>query len=549
MHWCYRLLAAILLVGCLVVVPGHGRTPAGVAAPASAQRPNILVVMMDDMRWDELRYAPNARRYIVNRGTRFANSFSPFPMCCPARASFLTGKYAHNHGVLYHLAPYGFGAFNDRRTLSGALSAAGYRTGMVGKYLNGYGRMRSKVTGGPSVRYKPAGWTDWMAGLETRWPRGSRLSGNTYNYMKFTQNINRRVVMHRGQYSSNVIANQTSNLISKYHAAGRPFFLWVTPVAPHQGGPWEKRDPVPYRKANGKVQQFPTPYTPTWVRGRFNRAVTHAPGVPLRHAAEPDVSDKPSYIRQYLENTRTEKLRLREVQRQRAEAIYAWDVQFGRIVSRLQQTREYRNTVMVFTSDNGYYLGEHRHPAGKGEPHEVSARVPLAVAGPGIQRGTRYAPAMTHDLTATILDLAGARTLPAMDGTSLRPVLTGPDTAWTRPVLLESRLQNLARRVSGMPRGLNAFAVRTGRYKFIRYSTGMIELYDLARDPNELHGVQQDPAYAGVKDELLGVWKHYVSCRAARCRESLPADLQVDVATLRAQDANATRMKNAYYNR
>ncbi|MCB0889847.1 MAG: sulfatase-like hydrolase/transferase, partial [Nocardioidaceae bacterium] len=136
-------------------------------ASPQTSRPNIVVVMMDDMRADELAYAPTVTSLLASRGMSFANSFSPYPLCCPARASFLTGQYAHNHGVLATEAPWGFGSFNDASTLAGNMQAAGYNTAMVGKYLNGYGWMPSKVTGGPSRRYKPPGWTDWMASLDT----------------------------------------------------------------------------------------------------------------------------------------------------------------------------------------------------------------------------------------------------------------------------------------------------------------------------------------------------------------------------------------------
>ena len=165
-------------------------------APAQTGRPNIVVVMMDDMRADELQYAPNVNSLITARGLTFANSFSPYPLCCPARASFLTGQYAHNHGVLATEAPWGFGSFDDSATLAGNLQAAGYNTAMVGKYLNGYGWMPSKVTGGPSRRYKPPGWTDWMASLDTNALELPTLGkGGTYNYLRFKQNINGRVKM------------------------------------------------------------------------------------------------------------------------------------------------------------------------------------------------------------------------------------------------------------------------------------------------------------------------------------------------------------------
>ncbi len=540
--------------GAAVVAPSPGTVPhgraVGIPVPPSAEgRPNIIVVMLDDMRSDEMRFAPNARRFVRHRGLDFRNSFSPYPLCCPARASFLLGQYAHNHGVLYHNAPYGFGALDDHRTIAGRLQQAGYRTALVGKYLNRYGEQPSRVTGGPSEHYVPAGWSDWMVGIETPFPAGSPNAGNTYDYFAFTQNISGRTVPHTGQYSSTVIGRQVRHLIGKYHRSDHPFFMWVTPVAPHSGAPVESDDPAPYRETPHWVQQFPTPARPDWVKGRFDSAVTHAFGQPANGGpAEADVSDKPQNIRKWRETTPIERLRLRDVERQRAESIYAWDVEFGKMIRRLKQAGEYDNTVIVFTSDNGYYLGEHRQRVGKIKAHEPVLHVPLVVAGPGIPHGVRYDSITTLDLTATVLDLAGARRLPAMDGRSLAPEMTGPDQPWTVPVVTEGLILDVRRRPgNGLPPGLTTSGIRTPRYKLIRYANGDAELYDLLRDPNELTSVWTDPAYAGIRHQLVALWEQYKECRAAACRVPLPDSLQEDPDALAAQDRHARRERKEYY--
>ena len=538
--------------GVVAPPPGdepHGRLAGGLLPPPSGTtRPNILVVMLDDMRSDEMRFAPNARRYVRERGLDFRNSFSPYPLCCPARASFLLGKYAHNHGVLYHDAPYGFGALDDHLTIAGRLQRAGYRTALVGKYLNHYGIDPSRVTGEPSVRYVPPGWTDWMVGLETPWPAGSPYTGNTYDYFAFTQNVNGRVVPHRGEYSSTVIGKEVRGLIGRYHRSDDPFFMWVTPVAPHHGSPVESDDPPAYREAQGYLQEFPTPARPHWVKGRFDRAIGHAFGQPAHGPAEADVSDKPRNIRKWLETTPTERLRLRDVERQRGESIYAWDVEFGKIIDRLKQTGEYDDTVIMFTSDNGYYLGEHRQRVGKIKAHEPVLHVPLAVAGPGIEQGVRYHPITTLDLTATILDLAGARRLPAMDGASQLPVMTGPDRPWTVPVVTEGLITDVHRRPgSGVPKGLTTSGIRVGGYKLIRYANGDAELYDLMRDPNELTSVWSDPDYATVRRQLVDLWHQYRTCRTSSCRVVLPESLQQSPDWLARQDHRARAQQKAYY--
>jgi N-acetylglucosamine-6-sulfatase len=536
-----------------VVAPSPGEQPNGrtvrVEVPADSTRPNILVVMLDDMRSDEMRFAPNARRYVRERGLDFRNSFSPYPLCCPARASFLLGKYAHNHGVLYHEAPYGFGALDDHLTIAGRLQQAGYQTAMVGKYLNRYGEQPSLVTGEPSEHYVPAGWTDWMVGLETAFPWNSPNAGNTYDYFAFTQNVNGHTVPHTGEYSSTVIGDEVRGLIGKYHRADEPFFMWVTPVAPHHGTPVEPDDPPPYQEAQGYLQEFLTPARPDSVKGMFDDQISHAFGTPADGSpAEADVSDKPKNIRKWIETTPTEQLRLRDVTRQRAESIYAWDLEFGKIVDRLKQTGEYDDTVIVFTSDNGYYLGEHRQRLGKIKAHEPVLHVPLVVAGPGIEQGARYHPITTLDLTATLLDLAGAKPLPAMDGASKLALMTGPDQPWTVPVVTEGLVLDVyRRRNSGMPEGLTTSGIRTGGYKLIRYANDESELYDLMRDPNELHSLWSDPGHAEVRDQLVALWEQYKTCRRDACRAPMPLSLQKTPDWLEKQDRHATREQRAYY--
>ena len=200
-------------------------------------------------------------------------------------------------------------------------------------------------------------------------------------------------------------------------------------------------------------------------------------------------------------------------------------------MKRLKATGEYDSTVLALTSDNGFYIGEHRQRLGKIKAYEPVIHVPLVVAGPGIPHGVRYSPITTFDLTATILDLAGAAPLPDMDGSSKVPELLGPDRDWTVPVVTEGLLRGLRRKAgSGVPAGLTTSGLRTGRYKLIRYATGESELYDLATDPNELGSVWRDPAYAEVRRRMVDLWEDYRSCARDACRRPVPADLVVEVA-------------------
>lgn len=523
-------------------------TPTVTPTPAVAdRRHNVVVFMLDDMRWDELRYAPNVVRYVQDRGLDFRNSFSPYPLCCPARASFVTGKYAHNHGVLFHTSPYGFGALDDSRGIAWNLSKAGYDTALIGKYLNGYGNQPSKVTGRSSVHYVPDGWTDWMAGLDLKWNPQNPEGGNTYNYFNFTQNINGQTRTNPGVYSSAVIGRESRHLVRKYHRDQKPFFLWVTPVAPHFGKPREPDDPLPYHAADGKKFAFLTPARPDWVKGRFDQQITHAPGTPIHGPAEADISDKPRYMSGLPEETPEEKRRGTKVSRERAEAIFATDVQFGKLVNTLKRTHEYKNTVIMFTSDNGYFAGEHRERGGKIKPHEPVLKVPFLVAGPGVRKGVRYQPITTFDLTATILDIARAQPLRDMDGESKWPEMAGPDKRWTYPILTEGLFPGMSR-VDNFSK-LSEVGIRTGRYKYVRYTSGETEFYDLRKDPLELDSLQDDPKYAALIQRFHGLWKAYYRCVGPPCRKPLPADLQMTPRQLAAEDQNMMRRLIHYYDR
>lgn len=534
-----------------VAVPLLGApTEAGstVRTAAGGKQPNVVLVMMDDMRHDELRFAPNLQEHVVERGLVFQNSFSPYPLCCPARATFLTGKYAHNHGVLYIRNPLAFGAIDDRVTVASRLWDAGYRTAMVGKYLNRYGRARSRVTGKPSVRYVPHGWSDWMAALDPGWRLGELRGGGVYHYFDFTQNVNGAVTFNTGAYSSDVIGRQATALVDRYSDADAPFFLYLAPAAPHNGVPFEPDDPRAMRAADGTTTQVGTPARPDWVKGRFDVEIPKGHGIRSGGLpSEADVSDKPGPFLVLPEPTAQERRAVRDIARQRAESIFAWDRQFGRLVRELERTGEYDDTVFVWTSDNGYYNGEHRMREGKIWSHEVSLRVPLVVAGPGIQHGVRYAPATTADLTATVLELAQARPLPAMDGRSLLPAMVGADLPWTAPVLTEGLLTGIRRTVADFPEVLTTSGIRTGRWKYTRYADGSAELYDLLHDPNELTNVYRDPAFTHVRERLEQVWLRTRTCRDRGCRTPMPATLQVRPPRLAQISERAARAVADYY--
>jgi len=525
-------------------------------APARADdRPNIVVIMADDMRVDDLLFMPRTRSTLVRNGVEFENSFSPNPLCCPARASFLTGRYSHNHKVFSHVAPWGFGAFDDRYTLATALKASGYNTALVGKYLNGYGVQRSAVTKGPSLHYVPRGYTDWYAALDTR--AGSPL-GSTYNYRHVSYNHNGRIdAGHRGEYSTTGIGRIARRLIDGHARGDRPFFLLASFVAPHFGGPREPDDPADAR-VGGTLKKLGTPARPTWVRGRFDRLITRSPGLPRGGGpSEADMSDKPRYMRDLVEPDRRLRRGILESARQRAESLYVLDIEVGRLVRTLKASKEWDNTVLVFTSDNGYFLGEHREPEGKGKPYEPATRVPLLITGPGLRTGEkRYDPITTIDLTATLLDLGNATgRLTAhhqVDGKSKWPILKAGDQGWIAPVVTEGFIwrnidSDRARKSGFADRNRSYIGIRTARYSYVRYIRGDEELYDLSVDANQMRSMHRDPRYAEVRRTLRATWSQYKDCRGASCRAPLAPDLQADPEQERALTRSYWRQVAAVY--
>lgn len=522
--------------------------PPPTTTEAPQRRPNMLVIETDDMRWDDLRWMPNVRRLLQRRGLSFANSFAPYPLCCPSRASFLTGQYAHNHHVYSHEDPFGFTSFRDRRTIATALQQAGYRTGLVGKYLNGYGEQPVHGTRRSSLSYVPPGWDQWLAGSDHVWGTDDPLQGGTYYYFDLVQNVNGRIVGSPGRYSTDVLGEQVRDVINDFGRRSAPWFVWWTPVAPHHGSPTEPDDPPPSRRSDGETTTWVTPVRPDWVKGRFDARILHGSGTPPGGSAEDDTTDKPRYLRKLPDLSSDEREAVTEVTRQRAESLYVLDGQIGRTISHLGRTGELASTIIAFTSDNGYYLGEHRKRQGKINLHEPSLRVPLVIAGPGVPRGRRYDPVTTVDLAPTLAAYAGVQ-LPAADGVDLGSLITDGDRGWDRPVVTEGRMPDgrYAELHRLGPGPLNVRGLRLGQWKITRYSTGETELYDLARDPLELRNLSQVSEYAGVLADLLGLYRQYKDCRGVECAARLPEKYQVDADRARRITEHQKRATRVYF--
>lgn len=511
--------------------PAARPAPGEVTVPPveRAGQPNVLMVMTDDMRYDELRYLPHVREFIADRGTDFTNSFAPTPLCCPNRASFLTGEFPHNHGVWWHEEPWGYGSFDDSRTLAGALQHAGYSTGYVGKYLNRYGIAAPKAAPGaaPST-YVPAGWDEWRGTPDAvPVPSWDPLAGSTYDYFDTTVNVNGTLEPHQGEYSSQVLVNEGIDVLDRFAGGTEPWFLQINSLAPHHGAPFEPDDPF-----------LETPARPDWVKGRFDAEIPRAPGIPPNGVSpEADVSDKAEITSRHRDPGPGAQHAVRETARQRAESLFALDRHLARLFRELKASGEYDDTVVVFTSDNGYLLGEHRWLSGKVIGFEPSYRVPLLIAGPGVPAGERVDPVTTVDLTASILDWADAR-LRKADGISFVDDLEG-SSGWTRAIGYESYLPSIANLhdVRGFDGPQTAIGIRTAQYFYVKYSSGEVELFDLERDPLEMESRADDPAYADVRRDLNAAWRKFHDCAGADCDIALPPSLSAD-------EDRATELRN-----
>lgn len=529
------------------VTSGSAERPtAAVAAPArsaeafgldpvigSQVRPNIVLIMADDMRADDLRFMPNVRRLVGEEGVEFTNSFSPHPLCCPARASFLSGQYTHNHGVWSNRPPYGFPAFEDSRTLATALAEVGYTTAFLGKYLNAYGSAPAPDGSSEhSLGYVPPGWHHWRGAVGR--PDGEEHSevGGVYRYHNTSLNVDGVVQHNPGVYQTELFGRHTDDLVARLARSPRPFFLWASYVAPHIGFPAEADDPEPAVDARGEEQRFGTPVRPPWVRGMFDDEITEPPG----GQGEEDVGGKPFFVRELPPLSDDERDKLALVTRQRAESLHVLDLQVARTIDALEAAGELDHTIVAFTSDNGFFLGEHRQRMGKNLPYEPSLRVPTLIRGPGIPADeTRSDPFLTIDFASTFLEAAGAQPDPTMDGVSLLEVARSGDRGWSRGVLTETGPRRGPRpekdvRVSGGRGGPSArrfsVGVRTPGHLYVEHASAEQELYDLAADPGQLDSLAGRDSAAGLERELAAVLERLSTCSGDACSVPLPGRLQ-----------------------
>jgi len=487
--------------------------PAPAAAPdpvAPATRPNIILILTDDLDTASMPFLPRLDALLADQGTTFTNFFVSDSLCCPSRSTILRGQYNHNHHVLTNIPPDGgFQRFHDLgeegSTIATWLHDGGYRTILLGKYLNGF-------PGSTGRLYVPPGWDEFYVPVD-----GTPYS--QYDYTLEDSGRHSEIHGHRAKdYLDDVLTARAAKFIRTASAGAQPFFMYLAPYTPHK----------PFTPAPRYLGAFPGATAPR--PPSFN---------------EEDMSDKPAWYQQLPPLTSAESAQLDEIWRKRLQSMLAVEDMVQTIVDTLDQTGELDNTYIFFTSDNGFHLGTHRLFLGKQSPYEEDVRVPLIVRGPGVPAGASL-PHLTGnvDLAATFSELAGVTPPRFVDGISMAPLLGASPPApglFRRAYLLEHVDEHpgeetaAASRKTVAPQGtleplepvsggarnqknVPAFkGLRLQDMLYVRYHDGEEEIYDLANDPYELANAVSttDPALLADLRSLLDRMRQ---CAGADCR-------------------------------
>ena len=480
-----RALAALPLVLSAVAL---GAPDGRAAAAPPPDQPNIVVLLLDDATRADVAQMPAVQRLLADEGVTFTRNYTPFPHCCPARATILTGLYPHNHHVLDINPPYGgFGRFDDQHTIATYLDDD-YRTGMVGKYMNKFDAA-SEVS---------PGWDFFQVPV-----RG------VYHYLAQQQMSVDGSLADVAGYMPRVHADQAMDFISSEPPGEQPWFAYLGWVAPHTGSPSDRR------------REPASPYVVRRLRGSYA-------GERLPASAAYDerrVGDKRAAIRERPRITRKVERQIAYVRGQRRESLVAVDRKVAQLVDLVESRGELDDTYFVLTSDNGWMEGQHRIPSGKLQAYEESAGVPLIIRGPGFEPGTRYDGVTgLQDLVPTFLDLAGVPLPPGApepDGVSLRDLVSG-DLVTDRPQVIEiaenSRTKGGRIAVDDPPWLAQGIVTPEG-WKYVDYpGTGEVEMYSLRDDPDELRNLAGKTRWQAEELRLSAMLDAYRGCGGADCR-------------------------------
>jgi len=508
-----RACLATLAVGVLAAagLAQRGTDPAEqlavrpTATPAytsKVERPNVLLITADDLSYLDMEYLPTVRKLIERAGVTFSDALAPTPICVPARASLLTGQYAHNHGAVTISGPRGgYAAFNDHDTVATALQAHGYDTLFTGKYLNGYGKDGTEHD-------IPPGWTQWRATLDP----------STYRFFSPRMNINGELGRQKG-YTTDIMTRQAEEMVTAERGSGRSWFAWVNYVAPHSGGPVGPGDPRRVYAGTDAAYQ-------TTVPDKKDRDLYTDVQLPERPDMFPtQTSHLPAHSPSQQRYDARQRAALTVVNRRRLQALASLDRNVGHLLQTLRKNRQLKRTLVIFTSDNGFAIGPH-NVHGKRWYYDEVLQIPVLMRGPGVPRARTVRTAISNpDIATTILAVTGAREPRPQDGIDLMPWLRAPQQV--RVIPIEAwRVKN----------GLRStyWGVRVGTWTYIRFRAGGDEeVYDRSGDPYEMHDLAHDPRYAAQVEALRRLALRYQDCAGDTCPQRLyRAASPVDLANL-----------------
>lgn len=443
----------VFSIGSVLVLAAAAVTAAPRVAPSRAQElpPNVVIILTDDQRSDIPldQTMPTVLSRIVEPGVSFSEAFVVNPLCCPSRSSLLTGQYSHTTGVYSNGGAFGgFDDFRDGSTLATWLDDAGYRTALIGKYLNGYE--------GP---YVPPGWDRWVA-FEKH---------DFFDYSLVIDGILTPFGADAVDYSTDVLADEAVSFV-RGSAAEEPLFLYFAPYAPHAPA-------TPAPRHDGAFDDLPPFRPPSY--------------------DETPIADKPDHIKSLPRIGPDEDALIDEFRRDQYRSLLAADDAVRRIWRALRQSGRLQNTVFVFMSDNGMHWGEHRWYFRKAVPYEESIRIPMAIRYDPLTSGSGTIGdfALNVDIAPTLAEIVGIAA-PGVEGESLVPLIEGTAAEWRTDFVIEH--------VSfGPNKTVPPYcAVRNEGFLYAIYGTGEEELYDLAADPFQLQNQANRRQYSDVEASL-----------------------------------------------
>jgi len=537
--------------------PKKGKTKHAALLP-EGQQPNFVVIQTDDQTIDSLyatftppggqpiQVMPNTLSLIGEKGVTLTRYYVSYPLCCPSRVSLLTGRYAHNHNVRGNVQPNGgYLGFSFRgantHNLATWLQGAGYRTIHIGKFLNGYGD--EPYDNGKTV---PPGWNAWHTVLK---------ADTDHYFYGYELNNNGEI---GGPYGD------SGSWETREYGERDDFGC---PLAPLNGLPCFYETDVFNRIASEEMLGTPAE-TPFYLQldytaphGDFRRPAGPEPaprhynsfaGARLPHSRqqgvnEGNVADKPRFIREAAFLSPVELHTYRVYYEKQLESLRSIDEGVKQVVDTLGAMGRLRNTYIIFTSDNGFFFGEHRLVGGKFLAYEPATHLPFLMRGPGIKPGSSTGElAMNIDIAPTILELAHVTADKSLDGRSLVPYVTDTSLRSRRPLLFESFVETndveangaepskTARASANSGNGASASiaappkdyeGIRLGAFKYIEWPSGEKELYDITKDQYELHNLARNKNYAPIRNFLHNRLRELEDCSGRTCREEVIAPI------------------------